>query len=690
MIIGADLPATKAVEQVLTRLGHVVCATATFGKQAIERVGEERPDLLLIDLDREGREIRFVTESRTPFGIPTLYLVDPADLHLLQRTELTNSVGCLLKPVIEQQLAVNIASALSMSKKEDHRKERIAELNRSLHESMNRAKVLDTILQSLSDGVVATSLKGEFILVNSVAEEIAGMGPTDTDPSEWSQTYGTFCPDGTTLCPAEDLPLVRAMRGESVDDVELILRNQNRPDGVTISVSGRPLTDNSGTQTGGVITVRDMTGIKVTERQPEETLVQTRNHSQVTEAILEAVGDPIIAVDSKGTPLLINAAARELLGPDITNTLFNESAEDYEIFCLDRVTPVSLGDLPLARAIRGEAVENMEIYVRETAGPKQLFLSVTGKPFELTSGSGSGGVVVLRDISQRVLAQQAILDAFSEGRLEVLETIVHNIGNLINHVDIGVGTIAANLKEKPLLRRFSAVMKAIEEHKDDLASFLQDDPKGQKAIEFLSALNRDLLHNNERLINTTERVVKAISQIVNIVRAERSAKRKTQLFKDVRPSEAINECVKMLRESLDKRGIEVAVKCGDLPAIIRIQESRLNQLIINLIKNAIEAIEELRLATKTTIDARIEIRAYDDGKFLIIEVIDNGIGIDPQNTPELFRAGFTTKQSGTGLGLHSAANFVVATGGGIEAISAGIGRGSTFRVRLRLTSIAAG
>ena len=61
--------------------------------------------------------------------------------------------------------------------------------NRELREQLER---MTTIFDSLSEGVVATSIAGEFLLANPTAQGIVGMGPTDNPPGEWSQTYGTF------------------------------------------------------------------------------------------------------------------------------------------------------------------------------------------------------------------------------------------------------------------------------------------------------------------------------------------------------------------------------------------------------------------------------------------------------------------------------------------------------------------
>ena len=68
----------------------------------------------------------------------------------------------------------------------------------------------------------------------------------------------------------------------------------------------------------------------------------------------------------------------------------------------------------------------------------------------------------------------------------------------------------------------------------------------------------------------------------------------------------------------------------------------------------------------------------------MIDVTDNGIGIEPTEFSSMFNAGYTTKKEGTGLGLHSAANFAIGSGGTIQPFSDGIGHGATLRVTLRL------
>ena len=146
--------------------------------------------------------------------------------------------------------------------------------------------------------------------------------------------------------------------------------------------------------------------------------------------------------------------------------------------------------------------------------------------------------------------------------------------------------------------------------------------------------------------------------------------------------------MKVLQESLGQRGIAVEVDCSHAPREIVVQESRFQQMLVNLIKNAMEATDERAAGGKDDPDwrPRIRVAAYRGGQegSLVIDVTDNGIGIDPSRFGSVFNGGYTTKKDGTGLGLHASANFVFAAGGNIRPMSDGIGHGATLRVTLRV------
>jgi PAS domain S-box-containing protein len=126
--------------------------------------------------------------------------------------------------------------------------------------------MLQSVLGGMAEGLVAADEEGSFVLWNAAAERILGMGATNMDPQEWSEHYGLFLADTTTPFPTDQLPLVRALRGE-VSTAEMFLRNRVLVEGSWIEVSGSPRKDKDGVLCGGVVAFRDVTQRKADERE---------------------------------------------------------------------------------------------------------------------------------------------------------------------------------------------------------------------------------------------------------------------------------------------------------------------------------------------------------------------------------------------------------------------------------------
>jgi PAS domain S-box-containing protein len=160
-----------------------------------------------------------------------------------------------------------IAGTFGLSRDITHLKTVEQELRQAKERTEEVNQALDSILKSLADGVIVADETGKFLHFNEVAEQILGIGAVDAGVEEWSERYGVFRADGVTPFPPAELPLARAMRGEVVTDAELFIRNARKPDGVWISVNGRPLCDASGARRGGVVVFRDVTGRKRAEAE---------------------------------------------------------------------------------------------------------------------------------------------------------------------------------------------------------------------------------------------------------------------------------------------------------------------------------------------------------------------------------------------------------------------------------------
>ena len=661
---------------------------AVAPREAVERAAALAPGLVLTDLD--GDPARAGVEAAERCGVPVVCLVGEAGAGS-DGPPPTVPFSFVAKPATGWSLRLGIDAALSAQGRErairDEERGAAADVRRRVEELEGDVSIWRTVFDAINQPVLAVDTAGRILRVNAAARAVVGDTPARHDTVFGG--YGTFRADGSTPFPHEDLPLARAMRGESPTDVEVRVRPPGQPAAnVFVNVSGRPLRDAAGGLIGGVVVINNVTRIKETEQrlrgaidELKKTASDLHEQVQMMDMIFENMTDGVVVADAQGRFTLFNKTAERLAGMGRTDSGMDRWSEHYGLFHADQVTPFAEEELPLVRAIGGESSNNVEMFVRNHQVPDGTFVAVDGRPLRNEAGEVSGGLAVVRDLSQSVAAKEA----FISGRLEVLDTVLHNIGNAVNSVEVGTGTLHDGLRRNTLLRRLRALADAVAPHRDDPIPWLRDDPKGRKAVPLLVALAGDLAAQNDRWLATAERVRGRVRRIVEIVRyqSSRPAGRQEQKVVDLRRQ--IDEAVAVLRGPLAERGVRVEIDSGRAPEQIRIHESRFRQMLVGLVRNAMEAVEERSAAGGFAPGEApaVRVAAYLDADHLVIDVIDNGVGIDPGRLRSIFAAGYTTKKDGNGLGLHSAANFVIGMGGRISPFSDGVGRGTTMRVMLR-------
>ena len=330
--------------------------------------------------------------------------------------------------------------------------------NQTISELRQQTDLMKTVFDSMYDGIVVLSLTGQVLFVNPSIQKIFGAEPPGSPPSKWSETHGVFYPDKETRVPIDQYLSARIARGEAIRDEELFVRNKEQTEGIHIRASVLPLFDENQTVVACVCIIRDITKDKIAAIQLEQMMQQLQNQVRLTDTIFNSISDGVIAADTSGTFTIFNPSAESILGIGPIDTTPDKWSDHYGFFFPDRITPFPPDELPLARALKGEASDEVEMFVRNPEVPDGVFISVSGRPLQDEAGAEKGGVIVFRDVTHRVIAEEALTQAFAQGQLEIVEPLLHNIRNAINSVTVGSDDLPKDLADNRLIHPFDEIV----------------------------------------------------------------------------------------------------------------------------------------------------------------------------------------------------------------------------------------
>jgi len=270
-------------------------------------------------------------------------------------------------------------------------------------------KWFSTTLASVGDAVIATDMNGGVTFMNSVAESLTGWTRTEAAGKSMDLIFDVV--DKETRRPVEN-PAKKVFReGKIVGlaDHTLLLSKSGRE--YDIEDSAAPILTDTGEGFGVVLVFRDVTDVK----QAEE---KTRRQKELLQLILGSIADGVVVADSNGKFLLFNVAAEQVLGIGATETTPDQWSDRYGVYLPDTVTQYRSDQLPLVRAMRGESVDSLELFIRNPQVPVGRFLRITGRPLKRADGALQGGVVVFHDVTERKRAEEALRQ--SEQRYHLL------------------------------------------------------------------------------------------------------------------------------------------------------------------------------------------------------------------------------------------------------------------------------
>jgi signal transduction histidine kinase len=264
------------------------------------------------------------------------------------------------------------------------------------------------------------------------------------------------------------------------------------------------------------------------------------------------------------------------------------------------------------------------------------------------------------------------------GMAEVATNVLHDVGNALTSIVVDTGLMRQSISSSRL-GRLKLVSALLEEHRNNLPRFFARDPRGNHLVDYLSVLALELTQEQSALQGTLEDMNKNVSRVRAIIQMQQTYATSTLLPEDCELEELLDDAQRLHQGALERAGIQVTREVKPLPRV-KVDRYKVLQILFNLLSNACHALE-----AKAPGDRRLEIRLEPRGGWVRIQVMDSGVGIAPEVKPRLFNQGFTTREDGQGIGLHSSALAAQLLGGRLTLESEGRDKGATATLELPVT-----
>ncbi|MGL5940485.1 MAG: PAS domain-containing sensor histidine kinase [Waterburya sp.] len=502
---------------------------------------------------------------------------------------------------------------------------------------------LQALLDNLSDGIVSCDRDGVLTLFNQATKEFHGLPQQDIPSEEWATYYNLYLSDGKTIMPKDDIPLFRALQGEFVKDVEMmIIPKQGKSR--TLLANGNPIIDRQGNQIGALVAMRDITELKHIEQalwESKARFLETFTHA--------AVGMAIVALD--GSWLEVNPALCQIVGyspAELQATNFQAITypEDLESD-LAKVQQLLSGEISFYQ------MEKRYIHKQGSLVWINLSVSLVKDQYDQPLYF----VALIENINERKQAEQALatLNEQLEDKVKQRTIEIQQVNNLL------LGTTEQLKKSNRELEQFAYItshdLKAPLRAIANLSEWIEEDLQDK--------LDDDTRHNMSLLRGRVYRLENLINGLLDYSRVGRQ-KFESQ-FVDV---------AKMLTEIIDSldvpKNLTVEIQ-GNMPTLTT-EVIPLQQVFNNLINNAIKH-SDLEQGI-------ITISAKEQNDFYEFAIADNGKGIDPKYHERIFTIFQTleardTRES-TGIGLAIVKKAVENQDGRVW-VESQLGEGAVFR-----------
>jgi PAS domain S-box-containing protein len=295
-------------------------------------------------------------------------------------------------------------------------------------------------------------------------------------------------------------------------------------------------------------------------------------------------------------------------------------------------------------------------------------------------------VEFLRDISARKesseelerVHKQLMTASRQAGMAEVATNVLHNVGNILNSVNISASLVVERVKQSkaPGVSRLAALLQ---EKGSAVGEFIAHDERGKRIPEYLTSLGEQLLSDQKMALEELAALRDNLEHIKDTVAMQQSYAKLCGVTETIAVVDLVEDSLRLNAGAFVRHGVTLRREFSEVPPIT-VDKHKVLQILVNLVRNAKYACDESGRSDKF-----ITLRIESAPAGVRIYVIDNGVGIAPENMPHLFTHGFTTRASGHGFGLHSGALAAQELGGSLQVKSDGPGCGATFILELPCT-----
>jgi signal transduction histidine kinase len=402
-------------------------------------------------------------------------------------------------------------------------------------------------------------------------------------------------------------------------------------------------------------------------------------------AIFQAIPDLVFRLDCEGTILSVKTGTggelsqQQLVGHRFQECWLKQQADGFaEILC--RV----IGEKSMASLEHAEGAKGHESF----------------HEIRLVPLLRDQVVAIARNITERKSAEaelehmhKQLTDASRQaGMAEIANNVLHNVGNVLNSVNVSAGLIGSWVRDSKS-QGFAKAVQLMNEHAADLGEFLARDAKGKALPGYLNKLVAAVAAEQHGITNELASLTRSIDHIKDIVATQQSYSGTTSVLEPVQIQDLMEDALRINVASMARHRITVVKDYADVPKVM-LDKHLVLQILVNLIGNAKHAMDgvsdrphHITLRTKVS-GQRAELNGPADGARLTICVEDDGEGIAPDNLARLFAHGYTTRKNGHGFGLHSCALAAKEMCGSITAHSNGLGHGAAFTLELPVNPVA--